>query len=87
MSGDAPIAARPDVEEETPLILARGEKLSPWTAAALRWSTGSISTDPTRCGRPPLDGPCRRYAPGVRRRGGRGPEARRRRKVCVRPKT
>jgi len=96
MSGDVPIAAKPDAEEETPrsVFSPGGEKtIAPWTGGVPCDDLPVVCcTDSTRCGSYlTSDGPCRRYALRgcpLRRRGGRGTrKTGRRRKVCVRPKT
>jgi hypothetical protein len=96
MSGDAPIAAKPDAEEETPrsVFSRRGEKpIAPWTGRPPCDGLPVVCcTDSTRCGSYlTSDGPCRRYALRgcpLRRRGGRGTrKPGRRRKACEWPKT
>jgi hypothetical protein len=81
MSGDAPIAAKPDAEEETPhsVFSPRGEKPIAPTLAGRPPCDGLpvvCCTDSTRCGSYlTSDGPCRRHALRgcpLRRRGGRG---------------
>jgi hypothetical protein len=79
MSGDAPIAAKPDVEEETPrsVFSPGGEKtIAPWTGRPPCDGLPVVCcTDSTRCGSYlTSDGPCRRYALRgcpLRRRGRR----------------
>ena len=79
MSGNAPIAAKPDAEEETPhsVFSPRGEKTTaPWTGRPPCNGLPVVCcTDSTRCGSYlTSDGPCRRYALRgcpLRRRGRR----------------
>ena len=96
MSGDAPIAARPEVEEETPhsVFSPRGEKPIAPTLAGRPPCDGLpvvCCTDSTRCGSYlTSDGPCRRYALRgcpLRRRGGRGTRKTGRHKTREWPKT
>ncbi len=95
MSGDAPIAAKPDAEEETPrsVFSPGGEKtIAPWTGRPPCDGLPVVCcTDSTRCGSYlTSDGPCRRYALRgcpLRRRGGRGTRKTGRHKTREWPKT